>query len=266
MALSVVWGVYAVVWLAIGFWKKIWEFRIAALGLLAVVAIKVVLVDMATVKQIYRIISFVVLGLMMISASYLYHRLEQTPYRYIRRRLMNRFVLTICSLSMLSSDLPDRSGGKSSRSLQMVLHGTTERPDNRDKRRGVEFALPPKVIDLSLPHLDDLRLVLGADEELGYKIRVSKGKSQKKKLDTKLFNRSYLPGRQSSITADFGGKFLKNRIKVVTNGTNFFRKVRIEGSDDQNDWKIIREGCLSIQDRGRRKAEVRQGNGQFPGQ
>jgi uncharacterized membrane protein len=77
MALSVVWGVYAVVWLAIGFWKKIWEFRIAALGLLAVVAIKVVLVDMATVKQIYRIISFVVLGLMMISASYLYHRLEQ---------------------------------------------------------------------------------------------------------------------------------------------------------------------------------------------
>lgn len=77
MGLSVVWGVYAMVWLAIGFWKRIWEFRVAALGLLAVVAIKVVLVDMATVKQIYRIISFVALGLMMISASYLYHRLEQ---------------------------------------------------------------------------------------------------------------------------------------------------------------------------------------------
>lgn len=77
MALSVVWGVYAVGWLIIGFWKGVRGFRIAALGLLAVVALKVVLVDMSTVQQIYRIISFVVLGLIMISASYLYHRLEK---------------------------------------------------------------------------------------------------------------------------------------------------------------------------------------------
>lgn len=77
MALSVVWGVYAVVWLAVGFWQKIRAYRLAALGLLAVVLLKVVLVDMAAVKQIYRILSFVVLGLMMISASYLYHRLEK---------------------------------------------------------------------------------------------------------------------------------------------------------------------------------------------
>ncbi|MFH1115786.1 MAG: DUF2339 domain-containing protein [Pseudomonadota bacterium] len=76
-ALSVVWGVYAVGWLIIGFWKRIREFRVAALGLLAIVALKVVLVDMSSVQQIYRIISFVVLGVIMISASYLYHRLEK---------------------------------------------------------------------------------------------------------------------------------------------------------------------------------------------
>ncbi len=77
MALSVVWGLYAVIWLLVGFWKKVREFRIAALGLLAIVALKVVLVDMSSVQQIYRIISFVVLGVIMISASYLYHRLEK---------------------------------------------------------------------------------------------------------------------------------------------------------------------------------------------
>ena len=77
VSLSVVWGLNAVIWLALGFWRKVREYRLAALGLLAVVALKVVLVDMAAVKQIYRIISFVVLGLMMISASYLYHRLEK---------------------------------------------------------------------------------------------------------------------------------------------------------------------------------------------
>ncbi len=78
MALSVVWGVYAVGWLIIGFWRGVREYRIAALGLLAVVALKVVLVDMSTVQQIYRIVSFVVLGVMMISASYLYHKLEKS--------------------------------------------------------------------------------------------------------------------------------------------------------------------------------------------
>jgi uncharacterized membrane protein len=77
MGLSIVWGIYAVGWLIIGFWREIREFRAAALGLLAIVALKVVLVDMSTVQQIYRIISFVVLGVMMISASYLYHRLEK---------------------------------------------------------------------------------------------------------------------------------------------------------------------------------------------
>jgi hypothetical protein len=76
MALSVVWGVYAVGILAIGFWRRVREVRIAALCLLAVVAAKVLLIDMAQVQQIFRIVSFVVVGLMMIFASYLYHRLE----------------------------------------------------------------------------------------------------------------------------------------------------------------------------------------------
>lgn len=77
MALSVLWGLYALAALGTGFWLRLKELRIAALVLLAVVAAKVLLLDMAQVQQIYRIISFVVVGLMMISASYLYHRLEQ---------------------------------------------------------------------------------------------------------------------------------------------------------------------------------------------
>lgn len=77
MALSALWGMYAVGALVVGFWRRVRVLRVAALGLLAVVAAKVLLVDMARVQQIYRIVSFVVVGLMMISASYLYHRLER---------------------------------------------------------------------------------------------------------------------------------------------------------------------------------------------
>lgn len=79
MALSIVWGLYAVLSLIVGFSQRLRPLRMAALGLLAVTAVKLLLIDLANVQQIYRIVSFVVLGLTMIAASYLYHRLEKLP-------------------------------------------------------------------------------------------------------------------------------------------------------------------------------------------
>jgi uncharacterized membrane protein len=76
MSLTIVWGFFAVTSLIIGFMRQVRELRFAALGLLALTALKLVLVDMAQVHQIYRIVSFVVLGLLMIAASFLYHKLE----------------------------------------------------------------------------------------------------------------------------------------------------------------------------------------------
>jgi uncharacterized membrane protein len=48
--------------------------RIVALLLFGATVLKVFLVDMANVETAYRILSFVVLGLLLIGASYLYHR------------------------------------------------------------------------------------------------------------------------------------------------------------------------------------------------
>jgi uncharacterized membrane protein len=47
------------------------------LGIFAVTALKLVLVDMAGIKQIYRTLSFLVLGLLMIGVSYLHHKVEK---------------------------------------------------------------------------------------------------------------------------------------------------------------------------------------------
>ena len=77
MSVSIVWGVCAAAALAVGFWKRIRPLRLAALGLFAVTAAKLVLVDVAGVKQIYRIIAFFVLGLLMMGAAYLYHKVEK---------------------------------------------------------------------------------------------------------------------------------------------------------------------------------------------
>jgi len=77
MSLSVTWGVYAIAMLAIGFWRTVRPLRLAALGLFGLTALKLVLVDMANVQEVYRIVSFLVLGVLMIGASYLYHRVEK---------------------------------------------------------------------------------------------------------------------------------------------------------------------------------------------
>jgi uncharacterized membrane protein len=77
MSLSVTWGAYAIAMLAIGFWRKVRSLRLAALGLFGLTALKLVLIDMAKIQEVYRIISFLVLGVLMIGASYLYHRVEK---------------------------------------------------------------------------------------------------------------------------------------------------------------------------------------------
>ncbi len=77
MAISLVWGVYASGLLIFGFAKGVRLARLSALALFGVTALKLVFLDLAGVEEVYRIISFVVLGLLIIAASYLYHRAEK---------------------------------------------------------------------------------------------------------------------------------------------------------------------------------------------
>ncbi|MDP7288486.1 MAG: DUF2339 domain-containing protein, partial [Phycisphaerae bacterium] len=77
MSISIVWGLYASAMLSIGFWKRVMPLRLAALALFGFTAIKLLLVDMANVEKIYRIVSFFVMGILMVAASYAYHKAEK---------------------------------------------------------------------------------------------------------------------------------------------------------------------------------------------
>ena len=77
MSLSLLWSIYASAALFIGFWQRIRVVRLAALGLFGATVLKVVLGDMANVQEVYRIVSFIGLALLMHGASYLYHREEK---------------------------------------------------------------------------------------------------------------------------------------------------------------------------------------------
>ena len=76
-SVSVVWAAYAAAVLVVGFWRRSLALRLAALGLFGATALKLVLVDISGVERIYRVVAFLVLGLLMVGGAYLYNRVER---------------------------------------------------------------------------------------------------------------------------------------------------------------------------------------------
>ena len=76
MSVSILWAVYATVVLASGFRFRLAGLRWTALGLYAITVVKVFLVDMAGLDQIYRIAAFVVLAIFLGIAAWAYQRIR----------------------------------------------------------------------------------------------------------------------------------------------------------------------------------------------
>ena len=78
-AISVLWTLFSIALMLLGFlYQQTW-LRLVSLGLFGVTIVKVFLADMAHVSTPFRIVSFVVLGLMLMGASYLYYRYRGSP-------------------------------------------------------------------------------------------------------------------------------------------------------------------------------------------
>ncbi|MCC5839456.1 MAG: DUF2339 domain-containing protein [Opitutales bacterium] len=75
-ATSILWGLFSMGLIAIGFRQRLREVRFVGVGLFAITLGKVILVDMAQAATPFRILSSVILGLLMIVASFLYHRFK----------------------------------------------------------------------------------------------------------------------------------------------------------------------------------------------
>jgi uncharacterized membrane protein len=72
MTLSVIWTLYAIGLMVAGFIRKNRPLRLMAIVIFAVTIVKVFLFDLANLDTIYRIISFIVLGALLVVVSYLY--------------------------------------------------------------------------------------------------------------------------------------------------------------------------------------------------
>jgi uncharacterized membrane protein len=79
MVLSVLWAVYASVLLAIGFRVQKTRLRWTALGLFGATVVKVFVLDMSGLDEVYRILAFFVLAILLGVAARIYQRLRPEP-------------------------------------------------------------------------------------------------------------------------------------------------------------------------------------------
>lgn len=74
MTLSVVWTLYAIALVVVGFIAKKRPFRLMSIAIFGVTILKVFLFDLANLQTIYRIVSFIGVGGLLVVVSYLYQR------------------------------------------------------------------------------------------------------------------------------------------------------------------------------------------------
>jgi uncharacterized membrane protein len=77
LSLSVVWGLYASGLLIAGQVRRLLLLRVMGLALLSLTILKVFIWDLSSLDRIYRIISFIMLGAILLVVSYFYQRSQQ---------------------------------------------------------------------------------------------------------------------------------------------------------------------------------------------
>jgi uncharacterized membrane protein len=81
--LTIAWAIEGLVILALGFLVRDRTFRLSGLALLLVCLLKVSLVDLQGVETLYRILSFIVLGAILLLVSFAYTKYREVLKRYI---------------------------------------------------------------------------------------------------------------------------------------------------------------------------------------
>jgi uncharacterized membrane protein len=79
LGLSILWGAYALAAIALGIRADKKHLRIGAIALLGVTLVKLFFYDLADLDAIARTVVFVILGLLLLLASYLYNKYRKSP-------------------------------------------------------------------------------------------------------------------------------------------------------------------------------------------
>jgi uncharacterized membrane protein len=78
--LSGIWLIFSFIVLGVGIWKRIRPLRIAAIGVFGFTILKIFIYDLSFLSRLYRIGSFVILGIVLLGVSYAYQRFKNVIF------------------------------------------------------------------------------------------------------------------------------------------------------------------------------------------
>jgi len=107
-----------------------------------------------------------------------------------------------------------------------------------------QFTVPLQVMGQSRDDLGDLRLFDAENHEIPYAIRVRKEVNEQKEFDVQVFNK-VTAGSSTEATIDLGENPSEhNEVQIETAGSDFRRRVTVEGSDSVGAWKTLRSDAV----------------------
>ncbi|HET8647451.1 MAG TPA: DUF3999 family protein, partial [Vicinamibacteria bacterium] len=91
--------------------------------------------------------------------------------------------------------------------------------------------------------LGDLRVFDEAGDQVPYLLETAGEDPFPETRRPRLLNRTFLRGRSSSVTLDFGGPVLKSELTLELSGHNFRRRVTVEGRNRHDrEWEALTDG------------------------
>ncbi|HYJ85444.1 MAG TPA: DUF3999 family protein [Pyrinomonadaceae bacterium] len=108
-----------------------------------------------------------------------------------------------------------------------------------------DVTVPLEVMDKSRQDLADLRLYDARGKEVPYAVRIRSEVDDRLVIGGSLFNQAKIGLTASEASVDLGeDRGEHNEVEIETAGTNFRRRVAVEGGDTGTDWKTLQTGAL----------------------
>jgi hypothetical protein len=105
-----------------------------------------------------------------------------------------------------------------------------------------DLVVPLEVMDKSREDLADLRLFSAQGREIPYALRIRGEVDEKQEVEARVFNQGRI-GSTSEMSLDLGEDAGEhNEVEIETSGSNFRRRVEIEGGDSGKDWRTLKTG------------------------